>query len=459
MAEQKFKMDDAPLNKFHLRITALTFGANFSDGYAIGIIGMALALLSPQMKLSSLWEGLIASSALIGIFLGSLVLGRLSDRIGRQKIFQANFLIITIASALQFFVNDPTTLFILRLLIGFALGGDFAVGSTLLAEFAPRKYRGFLLASLNVIWTVGYVASNLIGYYMEKVGPDAWRWMLVSSAIPAFIVLLLRIGTPESPGWLIRMGRVEEAHQIVKKYIGPNAEIDEKAIKDAQKTHRFADLFNKKLRKRTAFGGLFYACQVLPYYAIYTFLPIILSTMGFTENFFVDMLLNIFLLIGTIAGLWFMEKFSRRGFTIYTFAILAVSLFILSILHNGSQSLIITSFIIFTFVMAAAGNLTMVYPAELFPTELRASGVGFVSAISRIGSAIGTFLLPISLNSYGLSASMFGMTVVLLIGTIISIAWAPETKFLSMNGTGDPLHEAGESLHDASNAMHEVRSS
>ncbi|OIK10795.1 MFS transporter [Bacillus sp. MUM 116] len=447
--EQTFKIDDAPLNRFHLKITALTFGANFSDGYALGIIGMAIALLSPAMKLSSVWEGLIGSSALIGIFLGCLVLGRLSDRIGRQKIFQLNFLVITIASLLQFFVNDPVTLFILRLLIGFALGGDFVVGTTLLAEFAPRKYRGFLLASLNVIWTVGYVASNLVGYYMAKTGPESWRWMLVSAAIPAFIVLVLRIGTPESPGWLVSVGRIEEARRIVKKYLGQDVDIniDNAISHQSKEITGFKHLFSRNLWKRTAFGGLFYACQVLPYYAIYTFLPVILEYMGFTETFLVDMLLNLFLLVGTIAGLWCIQKFSRRGFTIYTFAIMSVTLFILSITNTNSHFLIMTAFIIFTFIMAAAGNLTMVYPAELFPTEVRASGIGVVSAISRIGSAIGTFLLPITLHSYGLGTTMLGMTAVLLLGTVISIAWAPETKSLSLNGESDPNLDVASSIN------------
>lgn len=113
-------------------------------------------------------------------------------------------------------MNDPVTLFILRILIGIALGGDYAVGSTLLAEFAPRKYRGLLLSSLNVLWTIGYVLSNVVGYYLGKMGPDSWRWMLVSAVVPAVIVLVMRIGTPESPRWLVKMGRNEEAREIVK---------------------------------------------------------------------------------------------------------------------------------------------------------------------------------------------------------------------------------------------------
>lgn len=432
-------MDDAPLNKFHLRIAALTFGSNFSDGYAIGIIGMALTLLDTQMNLGPMWNGLLGSSALIGLFIGSLLLGWLSDRIGRQKIFLANFVIIGVASLLQFWVNDPLTLFILRIFIGIGLGGDYAVGSTLLAEFAPKKYRGILLASLCVVWTVGYVASNLVGFYLEKMGPDSWRWMLASAAVPAFIVLFLRIGTPESPRWLISMGRKEEAEQIVKKYVSPNAVIDDAAPLD--KALGFRDLFSKSLWKRTMFGSLFYVCIVIPYFAIYTFLPTILSSMGYEENFLIDLLLNIFLLLGGIAGLWLMEKFSRRGFTIYSFAIMAITLLPLGILDSKYQIFLIVCFAIFTFVMSAASNLTLVYPAELFPTEIRASGVGLVTAVSRVGSAIGTFLLPGVLDGYGVGVSMIAMTLVLVVGVIVSVAWAPETKTLNLNEASNPLND------------------
>ena len=82
-----YKIDDVPLNKFHMRITALTFGANFSDGYSLGIIGIVLTLIGPQMKLNSVWTGLLGASALLGLFFGSLLLGGLADKVGRQKIF------------------------------------------------------------------------------------------------------------------------------------------------------------------------------------------------------------------------------------------------------------------------------------------------------------------------------------------------------------------------------------
>ncbi|WP_083520986.1 MFS transporter [Alicyclobacillus kakegawensis] len=444
------QIDDAPLNKFHIRITALTFGSNFSDGYALGIISMALSLIGPQMHLGPVWQGLLGSSALIGLFFGSLLLGWLSDHIGRQKIYLTNFVIVTVASALQFFVHDPVTLFILRILIGLALGGDYAVGSTLLAEFAPKRYRGILLSALNVLWTVGYTLATIVGYYLQGT-PDAWRWMLASGAIPGLIVLLLRIGTPESPRWLIRKGREQEARSIVKKYVGPNVEIDTMIAEAKKQTFAFKDLFAKNVRMRTVFGSLFYVCNVIPYFAIYTFLPTILSSLGFQDNFGIDTILNIFLLVGAIAGLWFTERLSRRGFTIYSFACLTVALFFITILPTRLHALILILFIIFTFIMSAASNLTLIYPAELFPTDVRASGVGVVTAVSRVGSAMGTFLLPLM----SLKASMLGMTAVLFLGTLISVLWAPETARLELDEASNPLHRRAASL-DAEGAAAEL---
>ncbi|MCD7036069.1 MFS transporter [Metabacillus sp. GX 13764] len=424
-------LDSAPLNKFHFKITALTFGANFSDGYSLGAIGTALALIGPQMNLGSSWMGLLGSSALIGIFLGSILLGRLGDAIGRQKLYLYDFLLLAIASALQFFVQGPVELFILRLIIGFCIGADYAIGPALVSEFVPKKHRGSLLGTLTVMWTVGYVAAYFAGTLLAQAGPDSWRWLLASSTLPAILVLILRIGTPESPRWLMSKGRIEEAKAIIHKYIGANVSIHE--VKKESRTLGFMDLFRKKYAVRTAFAALFYICNVLPYFAIYTFLPLILEQMKIKDEFLGNVLLNGFLLLGGIAGLWFLHKMTRRKFTIGSFVILAASLSLLGIWPNGPFLYMMPFFLLFTFVMSGFSNITQVYPAELFPTEIRGSGIGLANGLSRIGAAIGTFFLPVSMESIGLGPSMLWLAGVLLIGAVVSIAWAPETGDVSLD--------------------------
>lgn len=424
-------LDDVPLNRFHIKIAGLTFGAHLTEGFTLGTVGYALAGLNKQMPLDAFWMGMLGSSALLGIFFGSLVFGRLSDRMGRQKIFLTSFVIITLAAFAQFFVTSPLELLMLRLLIGFGMGGDFAVGHAILAEFSPRKHRGTLLGSFSVIWTVGYVAANVLGMMYAESSPDAWRWLLASAGVPAAIVLVLRMGTPESPRWLVGQGRVQEARAIITKHFGSHVVLD--GSTERHESASFSRLFQKDLIRRTIFNCAFFVCLVIPYFAIYTFLPTILNVIGLSQGFGTDLLLNGFLVLGALIGIWLTIKLSRRGFLIGSFAVCCASLVALAILPESASVAMIVAFGVFTLTMSAFSNLVGVFPPECFPTDVRATGVGLAVAVSRLGSAVGTFLLPVSITALGFHATMFALAGVLLVGMIVSIAWAPETKHLTLS--------------------------
>lgn len=139
MTPQPVKIDDLPIGRFHLKIAGLTFGAHFTDGYILGLIGIAFTLLSPQMQLDAFWQGLIGASALIGLFLGSLFFGWISDTLGRQKIFLVSFVLITVASVMQFYAETAMGLLLCRILIGIGLGGDFSVGHAMRQDFRRRN--------------------------------------------------------------------------------------------------------------------------------------------------------------------------------------------------------------------------------------------------------------------------------------------------------------------------------
>ncbi|MCW6030763.1 MFS transporter [Pantoea sp. JK] len=437
-------MDDVPLNRFHLKITGLTFGAHLTDGYILGSVGFALTQMTPQMNLSPFWQGMIGSSALIGLFLGSLILGWIADSVGRQKIFCFSFILITLASGMQFFAQSAEQLFLLRVLIGFGLGGDFAVGHTILAEFAPRKHRGVLLGAFSVLWTVGYVAASFAGHLALNAHADGWRWLLASSALPALAILLLRIGTPESPRWLLRRGRREEALAIVARLFGPNVTLPEE--RQHAPDGGLSALFSPRYRRRTAFNCLFFVCLVIPYFAIYTFLPAILRQMGLDQGFATDLLLSGLLLVGAVLGIVLTAMCSRRGFLIGSFIFLAACLLLLSLLHNSAGVWLIVLFAAFTLVMSAVSNLVGVFPAESFPTDVRSRGVGFATSMSRLGSAVGTLLLPPAIVNYGIGGTMALLAAILVLGALVSIAWAPETKGLTLTDASQDTPPADKSL-------------
>ncbi len=432
MSVKQTRLDDLPLSKFHFKITALTFGAHLTDGYILGLIGIAFTQITPVMGLDPFWQGMIGSSALIGLFLGSLFFGMVSDNLGRQKIFSISFLVIAVGSLLQFFAETPLQLAMCRIFIGIGLGGDYSVGHALLAEFCPKKYRGPILGSFSVIWTFGYVAATFIGTAMldSGLGENAWRWMLASSFVPAVLILFARIGSPESPRWLANKGRPEEAQAVLTKHFGPGVILGDEAVDHT--SAGFKALFTRKYITRTVFNCLFFVCIVMPYFAIYTFLPMILGIMGLSENFTTELLLNLMLILGALIGIWCTIKFSRRGFLIGSFVILSAALLLLAMLPAAMNLLLVATFAFFTLTLSAVSNLVGVFPAESFPTEVRSSGIGLATAVSRFGSAISTFCLPASIMHFGVNATMLILAGVLLVGTLVSYLWAPETKYLSL---------------------------
>jgi putative MFS transporter len=191
--------------------------------------------------------------------------------------------------------------------------------------------------------------------------------------------------------------------------------------------------FRRDLIRRTIFNCAFFVCLVIPYFAIYTFLPTILKAIHLNDGSGADFLLNGFLVLGALIGIWLTIQLPRRVFLIGSFAVTCLSLVALSLLPESAMIAMIVAFGIFTLTMSAFSNLVGVFPPECFPTEVRACGVGLAIACSRLGSAVGTFLLPLGIAQLGFHATMMVLAAVLLIGMVVSIAWAPETKHLTLN--------------------------
>jgi putative MFS transporter len=430
-------IDDAAMNRFHVRVAAYTTGGYFCDGFILGSIGLVLPMISGPMGLGPIWQGLIAASALVGITLGAVVFGPITDRVGRQKILVFDLVVFVVASVAQIFVQGPVELLILRLVLGLAMGADYAIGPALLAEFVPARRRGSLLSSLNTVWTIGFVASYGVGLALQAYGGDgAWRWMLASGAVPAFVTLLLRLGTPESPRWLVGKGRVAEAREIVKTHIGPEYDID--TSEASAEPARYRELFSAKYRKRLIFAGVFWLCQVFPYFGIGTFLPGVLSGLGMGEGLGGEIAYNVILAVGAIVGFFVMDMVSRRKFVIWTFAIVAVTLLMLAVRPHGPVAFVLPTLLVMALVISAAADLESVYPAEVFPTEVRASGVGLAAAISRVGAALSTFVMPTILAGAGIGVTMFVLLVVVLAGLVVSVLYAPETRGVRLTEAARP---------------------
>ncbi|MFK3774925.1 MFS transporter [Pseudomonas sp. NPDC089406] len=418
--------EDLPLSRFHIRTVFSGTGGQFSDGFVLGIIGIAVSMAAGPLQLNALWMGLLGAASLAGLFLGSLFAGPLADKFGRRTIFAWDMLLFAVISASQFFVTSPEQLLVLRLLLGLVLGFDYVVSKSLVTEFAPRRYRGRLLSVLAAAWAAGYVAAYLVGFAIRDIGPDAWRLMLALSGVPALLILPLRLGVPESPIWLAARGRTEEALAIVRDKFGPHVTLPVAPVA-AHKRGGFRELMSKRWRRNTLVGCVFYTCQVIPFFALGTFSPRVLEALNVQDKFVGGLVYNVLLMLGALLGLLIIDRISRRSFLVGTFYLSAVGLAALAWAGFGPLGTII-AFGFFACVLAAAVNLEFVYPGELFPTHLRASGIGMAVAASRFGSAFATFLLPIAVQHLGVHTALGVCVGVLVFGGVFCHLFAPETS-------------------------------
>jgi putative MFS transporter len=430
--ESRHVLDDAPLSGFHKRLALYSSGGPFLDGYVLSIIGVALVQLTPQLGLSGTVEGLVGASALIGIFLGAFVGGWLTDRFGRQLLFTIDLIAIIVFSVAQFFVDGAFLLIMLRLLIGMAVGADYPIATSLLAEFSPRRWRGPLLGAFVCMWFVGAAVAYLVGELLMQYD-EGWRWMLASAALPALVIVLLRLGTPESPRWLLKQGRVDEANDVLRKVYGPNASVAD-LPEEIHENLRVGALIKSGYGKRMAFITIFWTCSIVPLFAVYAFGPKILGALGLTGDLdnYGSVLITTMFCLGCVASLFLVDRIGRRRLIIHSFVWAGLALLVLGLFPTAAASFVLVFFAAYAVLIGGTQILQWIYPNELFPTEVRGSAVGLASSLSRIGAAIGTYLVPQALEHLGIGTTMIVAAVITLVGAAVSLAWAPETRGLTL---------------------------
>ncbi|MFE4708391.1 MFS transporter [Peribacillus simplex] len=444
-------MEELPLSGFHFKMFAYASGSTFIDGYIIGIIAVALSAMQSQFDLSLTMMGLIGMATLAGMFAGGIIGGYLTDLIGRKKMFLIDMLIMAIVSILQFFINDPIQLVILRFILGVAIGADYPIAGALMAEFSPKKNRGSLLGGLNGLWYVGYAISYLVGFLLLSVGDTSWRWMLLSSAIPVILMLIARLNMPESPLWLASKGRQKEANAIVRKIFGDHVIMSNEP--ETKEKTSFLEMFRNGYGKWIFFVSAFWSLQVIPTFGIGTYIPEILAQFGFangTREYLGSAVINIVYLVGLLPALYLIEKFGRRPTLIVPFLVSAISLFVLGATSglNTSFVFILVLFIIYGTFNTAMGAHDWIYPNELFPTHIRGTAMGFITGVTRIASAIGTFFFPFILENYGLAATLYICGALFFIGFLVSLFMAPETKNMSLTQTSS-INKSGNKGQDS----------
>ncbi|MHB8323152.1 MAG: MFS transporter [Candidatus Dormibacteria bacterium] len=438
-------LDAKELGGFHRRLTLLSAAGMFLDGYDLTVIAVALPFVTKEFVIPAALQGLVGSSAVIGMLLGSLFLGRLTDKVGRRTMYLLDLLFFVVFAVLAAASQNAWQLIACRILLGVGIGADYPISSTLLSEFSPTGRRGRLVAALGAFWFLGALAAYLVGIAFLPFGSSGWRWMLMVGALIAVVVLLLRRQIPESPRWLNTQGRGQEATAVIQQLTGRDVQL---RLPDSATRRRWLELFSKSLWRATLFGCGFWFAYDVAFYGISIYTPTLLKTFthGSTLNAYMGSAgVSLLGLVGAGIGLFLVERWGRRPLIITAFAGFSVALVALALFPSPTfVALVILFAAAELFANMGPGVLDFVYLTELFPTGLRASAGGLGTSVSRVGAILGILLFPDLVKAWGLSHALWLFAGAAIMGLVISALLAPETKGVDLETiSGDAAGPAG----------------
>lgn len=358
------------------------------------LVGFVQALFAAKWGLNGTWQGLINSSALAGSLVGSLVLGRAADRIGRRAIFQYAILWYAIFTAVTALAWSPWSVMTFRFLAGLGLGGMLVVDPSMLAEYLPPQRRGRLLVFLDFWWPVGLlVAVGLSWVFIGHSvgGAWSWRWLFLAASFPAFLTFVVRRTLPESPYYLARAGRHEQAAEVLTEITGrPVAAASFAASEEPHAPAR--ELAAPALRRSSALMIAVWVALNISYYGFFLWLPFVLQA---DKNFTIDVYLLLALSAlsqfpGYAAAIWLVERIGRKP-TLAIFLLLGgVSGYVFA--AAASQAVLVGALFCVGFFNLGAWGAVYPYTSELFPTRLRSSAFGMLEGVGKAAAIAGPYV-------------------------------------------------------------------
>jgi putative MFS transporter len=424
MNEQKSKW-------FNYKMLLLTGGGIFVDGYNLIIISFGLGGIKTLFGLQNdaFLVGLIATVLLLGTMMGALLSGYFADRFGRRRIFIIDLVLFMIFSIISGFVNSPLELILARFMVGLVIGLDYPIATSYLSEFSPRKPRGKFLVMNITFFNIAGVVAAVVGYSILPIGATvAWRYMLMSAAVPALIVFLARIRTPESPRWLLQHNRKKEAIQAIEDVTGNKLnDATQKFIMDSNVkppvSGYYKELFSK-FRNSAIFLGLFYFLFTIAFVNSTLYGPSILASFGEAGLLGSTLYWSLFVL-GDIILILVIDSFGRRRSTLTGWAGMVVTIVILALAPADLKLLSLSAFVLFAmFSGIGPASMHMVYSPELFPTRIRATAEGWKQGFGRISGVLTGLFFP----SLVLGDELLVIILACVGGLVLSVLFAPETK-------------------------------
>ncbi|MBN2637621.1 MAG: MFS transporter [Bacteroidales bacterium] len=442
-------LDNASLGRQHFKAMFVSGMGFFTDAYDLFIIGVAISVIAPIWHLTSLETGLLGSVSLISALLGSVIFGRIADKMGRKKVYGIEAMIMVIGALLSAVSPNFIWLLLSRFFLGVGIGGDYPVSAVIMSEYANKKDRGKLVGLVFSMQALGLIAGPLVALGLLvglNVPHDmAWRLMLGLGAIPSMMVIYLRRKLPESPRYTAQvLGDSKKAAMDAGRFMKKEVAFNGVSSKNKNRSNLAGFFKNKKLLI-TLFGtaGSWFLLDYA-YYGNTISTPILLNSLTTsltleTKLLYTLLIFVIFALPGYILSIFLIDKIGRKTIQTTGFIMMGISFLILGI-FPGILKQTALFFVIYgmsyLFTEFGPNTTTFILPSELFPTEYRTTGHGFSAGIGKAGAFLGTLLFPIVISTVG-----FNITFVII--SLISFAGVI-TTFVLTEPKGESLEDIAE---------------
>ncbi|SFA41176.1 MFS transporter, sugar porter (SP) family [Pedobacter suwonensis] len=429
----------------------------FLFGFDTAVISGTISLVTKDFGLDAVSEGWFVSCALLGCILGVIISGKLSDKFGRKIVLILSAFLF-LASALGcMYAGSFSALIIFRLIGGIGIGVASMVSPLYISEFAPSRLRGTMVSLYQLALTIGIVVAYFTNAYLANhtgevhsnaalqriFSAEVWRAMLGLGAFPALIFLLALFAVPESPRWLLTMGRKDLAARILTKIDGEETARKELEAFSGQRISgdegSLKTLFSPVYRKALWIGLLLpFLSQVCGINAVIYYGPRILEQAGFTLNNALggQVTIGIINVIFTFVAIFTVDKWGRKPLLYVGVGGAVISLIIIGLLFqfgvtSGPWILIFILAFIACFAFSF-GPVCWVVIGEIFPNGIRGKAMSLATLTLWIGNFFVGQLTPVMLQGIGTSWTFWIFAICCSPALLLTWKLIPETKGRSL---------------------------
>jgi MFS transporter, SP family, arabinose:H+ symporter len=415
-------------------------------GYDNIVISGAIGYLSLLFHLDAAGIGWAAACALVGCIVGCAAAGTVADYLGKKKGLALCALCFALSSIGMLFAADLHQFVLWRLIGGVGIGAASVIAPNYIAEIAPTRVRGRCVTLYQLGIVVGILAAVFVNMLIQRMGDEAWnvstgwRWMFFAGVVPAILFGLMILPAVESPRWLMKMGRREQAVAVLTKINGADAasveaaEIENSLATEEGHISELFTTFRRPLLLGIMLAGLQQLSGITP---VFSFLPEIFRAAGTatSDAFFQSVLVSLINLLFTLVALWLVDRAGRKTLILAGTAVQFISFALVGWFYHVHGSGLAVLILVMTFVAGHAfgnGVACWVIISEIYPTKVRGRGMSIATTALWLVGYLGNQMFPIMQKHLGSDGTFWCFSAGALL-TVMLVAWLiPETKGRSL---------------------------